>query len=258
MAKTRTDFPPGLTPKTVEDIIEYAETHYFHFIHLTMKYKGAEEQFGSHNVAYYWGTFEEYPLEESYKTQLSMHLREINSFKRSPVDTAPDNLNRRLIPASNQGQQPSSSKTTTEYFIPEETCHQEIGHQDVRLVVQTWYQSLKSRSERGTATAITYVDVYTVKYTLISHAQKYGFEQGVIACCGHGGKYNFNNTARCGATQRVNGTEIVVAKSCKDPSVRIIWDGIHYTEAANNFIFQQILNGSFSDPPTSLQTACFW
>ncbi|RDY13610.1 hypothetical protein CR513_01438, partial [Mucuna pruriens] len=241
MAKTSKDFPPGLNPKTVEDILEYAETHYFHFIHLTMKYKvtasfmfnpknpyggifelfcnigwdlceptlwaiwckivqyyipialktreaydilmnpdkedflfwtllewfsplqwwrdelrriimfeegrrlpgekyppltsifmihrpyfqGTEGQLGSHNIAYSWGTFEEYPLDESYSTQLSMHLREINSFKKSPVDTAPDNLNRRLIPASNQGQQqPSSSKTTTEYFIPEETVPQ--------------------------------------------------------------------------------------------------------------------------------------
>ncbi|KAK7318666.1 hypothetical protein RJT34_03371 [Clitoria ternatea] len=104
--------------------------------------------------------------------------------------------------------------------------------------------------------AITYVDVYTVKYTLISNAQKYGFEDGVIACCGHGGKYNFNNKARCGATKRVNGTEVVTAKSCKDPSVRIIWDGIHYTEAANKWIFQQIVNGSFSDPATSLKMAC--
>nr|KYP36480.1 GDSL esterase/lipase At3g26430 family [Cajanus cajan] len=105
--------------------------------------------------------------------------------------------------------------------------------------------------------AITYVDVYTVKYTLISDAQKYGFEHGVIACCGHGGIYNFDNKARCGATKRVNGKEIVIAKSCKDPSVRIIWDGIHYTEAANNWIFQQIVNGSFSYPPSPLKMACY-
>ncbi|XP_061365794.1 GDSL esterase/lipase At3g26430-like [Gastrolobium bilobum] len=105
--------------------------------------------------------------------------------------------------------------------------------------------------------SITYVDVYTLKYTLISHAQKYGFEHGVIACCGHGGKYNFNNEARCGATKRVKGKKVVIAKSCKDPSVRIIWDGIHYTEAANNWIFQQIVNGSFSDPPTSMKMACY-
>ncbi|XP_057415586.1 GDSL esterase/lipase At3g26430-like isoform X2 [Lotus japonicus] len=104
--------------------------------------------------------------------------------------------------------------------------------------------------------AIVYVDVYTAKYTLITHAQKYGFDKGVIACCGHGGKYNFNNGARCGASKMVNGKKVVIAKSCKDPSVRILWDGIHYTEAANNWVFQQIANGSFSDPPMSLTRVC--
>jgi hypothetical protein len=74
-----------------------------------------------------------------------------------------------------------------------------------------------------------------------------GFENGVIACCGHGGKYNFNNIERCGATKIVNGEKIVIANSCKDPSVKIIWDGIHYTEAANKWIFQQIVNGHFSE-----------
>ena len=83
-----------------------------------------------------------------------------------------------------------------------------------------------------------------------------GFEHGVIACCGHGGKYNFNNAARCGATKKVKGKKVVIAKSCNDPRVRIIWDGIHYTEAANHWIFQQIANGSFSDPPVPLNMAC--
>ncbi|KAK2438475.1 GDSL esterase/lipase [Trifolium repens] len=105
---------------------------------------------------------------------------------------------------------------------------------------------VKLREELSEATVV-YVDVYTVKYTLISHAQKYGFENGVIACCGHGGKYNFNNIERCGATKIVNGEKIVIANSCKDPSVKIIWDGIHYTEAANKWIFQQIVNGHFSE-----------
>ena len=83
-----------------------------------------------------------------------------------------------------------------------------------------------------------------------------GFEKPLIACCGHGGKYNFDNSARCGATKRVKGKEILISGSCKDPSVRIIWDGIHYTEAANNWIFQQIANGSYSDPPMPLRMAC--
>lgn len=77
-----------------------------------------------------------------------------------------------------------------------------------------------------------------------------------MACCGHGGKYNYNSFARCGAKKVVNGKEVIIASSCKDPSVKIIWDGIHYTEAANRWIFQQIVNGSFSDPPIPLKMAC--
>ncbi|CAL0329927.1 unnamed protein product [Lupinus luteus] len=114
---------------------------------------------------------------------------------------------------------------------------------------------LHLRNELPEAT-ITYVDIYTVKYNLITHAHEYGFEEGVIACCGHGGKYNFDNVERCGATKLVNGKKVIIANSCKDPSVRIIWDGIHYTEAANHWIFQQIVNWSFSDPPIPLNMAC--
>ncbi|XP_048440760.1 GDSL esterase/lipase At3g26430 isoform X2 [Pyrus x bretschneideri] len=104
--------------------------------------------------------------------------------------------------------------------------------------------------------AINYVDVYSVKYTLITQAKKYGFENPLIACCGHGGKYNFDRYAKCGAKKIINGTETLIAKSCDDPTVRINWDGTHFTEAANKWIFQQIVNGSFSDPPNPLKTAC--
>ncbi|KAI3939850.1 hypothetical protein MKW98_029626 [Papaver atlanticum] len=105
------------------------------------------------------------------------------------------------------------------------------------------------------SSAITYVDVYKVKYLLISKAKKYGFKQPLRACCGHGGKYNYNSKYGCGAKMKVNGTEIVVG-SCKNPKVKICWDGVHYTEAANKFVFDQIVDGSFSDPPISLTMAC--
>ncbi|KAL0408558.1 UNVERIFIED_CONTAM: GDSL esterase/lipase [Sesamum radiatum] len=85
---------------------------------------------------------------------------------------------------------------------------------------------------------------------------KYGFENPFLVCCGHGGKYNYNRFVKCGSKRVVNGTEIVLAKSCKDPSVRISWDGTHFTEAANRWIFDQIVDGSFSDPPVSLKFAC--
>ncbi|KAL1539306.1 GDSL esterase/lipase-like protein [Salvia divinorum] len=106
------------------------------------------------------------------------------------------------------------------------------------------------------AAAITYVDIYAVKYSLISQAKKLGFENPFVACCGHGGKYNYNRFIKCGSKTVVNGTETVLAVLCKDPSTRISWDGTHFTEAANRWIFDQVVGGAFSDPPASLKFAC--
>ncbi|AES59828.1 GDSL-like lipase/acylhydrolase [Medicago truncatula] len=104
--------------------------------------------------------------------------------------------------------------------------------------------------------AITYVDVYSPKYSLFQNPKKYGFELPLVACCGYGGEYNYDNRARCGETININGTRIFVG-SCKSPSTRIIWDGTHYTEAANKIVFDQISTGAFTDPPIPLNRACY-
>ncbi|KAL2903465.1 hypothetical protein RDABS01_002175 [Bienertia sinuspersici] len=103
--------------------------------------------------------------------------------------------------------------------------------------------------------AITYVDIYSIKYQLISQALELGFENPFIACCGHGGKNNYDVRNRCGAKVMENGKEVLVG-SCQDPSVRISWDGAHYTEAANKWVFDRLVNGSYSDPPIPLNMAC--
>ncbi|XXG57040.1 hypothetical protein AAC387_Pa03g4296 [Persea americana] len=103
--------------------------------------------------------------------------------------------------------------------------------------------------------AFTYADVYSAKYNLFKQPEKYGFEHPLMVCCGTGGKYNFNRNARCGEFIVVNGTETIVG-ACKDPSARINWDGVHYTEAANEWVFKQIADGAFSDPPIPLRMAC--
>ncbi|XP_020599287.1 GDSL esterase/lipase At3g26430 [Phalaenopsis equestris] len=105
--------------------------------------------------------------------------------------------------------------------------------------------------------SFTYVDIYSNKYRLISYAKKYGFEHPLMACCGHGGAYNYNKTIGCGSKTVVNGTEIVLANSCKEPLKRVNWDGVHYTEAANKWIFDQISEGTFSDPHLPLRMACY-
>nr|Q7Y1X1.1 RecName: Full=Esterase; AltName: Full=Early nodule-specific protein homolog; AltName: Full=Latex allergen Hev b 13; AltName: Allergen=Hev b 13; Flags: Precursor [Hevea brasiliensis]AAP37470.1 ENSP-like protein [Hevea brasiliensis] len=101
-----------------------------------------------------------------------------------------------------------------------------------------------------------HVDIYSVKYSLFSEPEKHGFEFPLITCCGYGGKYNFSVTAPCGDTVTADdGTKIVVG-SCACPSVRVNWDGAHYTEAANEYFFDQISTGAFSDPPVPLNMAC--
>jgi phospholipase/lecithinase/hemolysin len=114
---------------------------------------------------------------------------------------------------------------------------------------------LKLRNDLPLA-AITYVDVYSLKYALTSEAKRHGFEEPLRACCGHGGKYNYNKHLGCGSKIKVKGKEILVGKSCEDPSVVVNWDGVHYTEAANKFIFDHIVDGSYSDPPIPLSMAC--
>ncbi|WOL14387.1 GDSL esterase/lipase [Canna indica] len=103
----------------------------------------------------------------------------------------------------------------------------------------------------------TYVDIYSLKYELLSHASLHGFDSNaLLTCCGHGGKYNYNANFGCGSMRMVNNTEVLVGKSCNNPFRRIIWDGVHFTQAANKWIFDHIVGGKFSYPPTPLKMAC--
>ncbi|CAH1433393.1 unnamed protein product [Lactuca virosa] len=75
------------------------------------------------------------------------------------------------------------------------------------------------------------------------------FEQPTGACCGYGGPpLNYNSQVACGQTKTINGTSITTTV-CNDTTEYVNWDGIHYTEAANQHIASQILTGKFSDPP---------
>ncbi|CAO2836774.1 unnamed protein product [Amaranthus hypochondriacus] len=100
---------------------------------------------------------------------------------------------------------------------------------------------------------VTYVDIYTIKSNLLSNYSRYGFEQPIMACCGYGGPpLNYDSRVPCGQTKTINGTS-VTAKGCSDSTEYINWDGIHYTEAANQYVASQILTGKYSDPPFSDQ-----
>ncbi|KAG7030265.1 GDSL esterase/lipase, partial [Cucurbita argyrosperma subsp. argyrosperma] len=96
---------------------------------------------------------------------------------------------------------------------------------------------------------VTYVDIYSIKSNLIANYSRLGFEQPIMACCGYGGPpLNYDRDIGCGQTKTLNGTT-VTGKGCDNSSKYINWDGIHYSEAANQFASSQILTGKYSDPP---------
>ncbi|XP_059292576.1 GDSL esterase/lipase At1g54790 [Lycium ferocissimum] len=96
---------------------------------------------------------------------------------------------------------------------------------------------------------ITHVDIFSIKSNLIANNSKYGFAQPLMACCGYGGPpLNYDSRIACGQTKVLDGNN-VTAKACNDSSEYINWDGIHYTETANQFVASQILTGKYSDPP---------
>ncbi|KAK4581336.1 hypothetical protein RGQ29_024836 [Quercus rubra] len=90
--------------------------------------------------------------------------------------------------------------------------------------------------------AFTYVDVYSVKAwgskgkLEIDTALTGRFKESLKTCCGYGGKLNYDKDVVCGKTKKVNGREVLVA--------------------ANKYVFDQIVGGSFSDPPIPVKLAC--
>ncbi|XP_057437378.1 GDSL esterase/lipase At5g14450 [Lotus japonicus] len=111
---------------------------------------------------------------------------------------------------------------------------------------------VKLRTELPEA-AITYVDLYAAKYGLISNTKNEGFVDPLKICCG----YHVNDThIWCGTIGTANGKD-VFGNACEKPSMYVSWDGVHYAEAANHWVANRILNGSFTDPPTLITQACY-
>jgi phospholipase/lecithinase/hemolysin len=94
------------------------------------------------------------------------------------------------------------------------------------------------------------VDMYAIKYGIVANHTAHGFSSPLMACCGAGGPpYNYEPGAACGTAK---------AKACPeaDGEWYISWDGVHYTEAANQIVADKILSSEYSTPRLPLQTLC--
>ncbi|XP_047310695.1 GDSL esterase/lipase At1g54790 [Impatiens glandulifera] len=128
-----------------------------------------------------------------------------------------------------------------------------IGHNQAAKLFNLQFHALcKKLQGQYPDINVTYIDIYTVKSNLIANYSRYGFEQPIMACCGYGGgSLNYDSRVSCGQTKVIDGNNTATAKGCDDSTEYVSWDGIHYTESANQYVSSQILTGKFSDPPFS-------
>ncbi|XP_027152665.1 GDSL esterase/lipase At5g14450-like [Coffea eugenioides] len=170
-------------------------------------------------------------------------------------------------------------------YLDDHGCKTSQNHMAVKFNKKLKHSIIQLRAELSEAT-ITYVDMYRAKYDLIRNAKEQGtllsnqcqfeikiytliqeplnvlitplnfpftgFENPFKICCGlHGIDFD----VWCSKKATINGSE-VYAGSCAKPSAIISWDGVHYSQAANNWIASRIVNGSLSDPPMPITQAC--
>ncbi|XP_051184039.1 GDSL esterase/lipase At5g45910 [Lolium perenne] len=91
-------------------------------------------------------------------------------------------------------------------------------------------------------TTIIFADFYHPIISIIEKPNRFGVNgaDALRACCGGGGKYNWNASAVCGMPG---------VTACKNPSAFVNWDGAHFTEATYRYIAEGWLHGPFADPP---------
>ncbi|KAI3936151.1 hypothetical protein MKX01_021431 [Papaver californicum] len=136
---------------------------------------------------------------------------------------------------------PSNNK----YYVGKEPLDKNGCVVPLNEIAQEFNVQLKSKlaqiKANLTGAAFTYVDAYAAKYNLINSAKDQGFVDPLDFCC-------------CNRRVVVNGT--VYGGPCAHPMKHISWDSIHYSEAANHWVANFILNGSMSDSSIPINQAC--
>ncbi|CAM0151949.1 unnamed protein product [Urochloa decumbens] len=99
---------------------------------------------------------------------------------------------------------------------------------------------IASLQSKYASARIMYADFFGGVYDMVKNPGSYGFSTAFQTCCGSGGgKFNYQNSARCGMSG---------AYACSNPAAHLSWDGIHLTEAAYKQITDGWLNGAHCSP----------
>ncbi|CAN4108743.1 unnamed protein product [Withania somnifera] len=97
------------------------------------------------------------------------------------------------------------------------------------------YHCLKDLNDFYPNITLIYGDYYNAFQWLLQHSVSLGFEKNSLqkACCGIGGKYNYDISTQCGAPG---------VAMCVDPSTYISWDGTHLTQAAYKWLARWLIH----------------
>ncbi|CAO2175082.1 unnamed protein product [Urochloa humidicola] len=135
----------------------------------------------------------------------------------------------------------------TLYASPNKADYDRYGCLDKFNGLARYHNALLRREVRAlrtkyAGTKIAYADYFKPVFRFLKNPANFGFDgsTALVACCGAGGRYNYNATAACG---------LPGATACADPSRAVNWDGIHLTEAAYRDIAATWLHGPFAQPP---------
>ncbi|CAL4896761.1 unnamed protein product [Urochloa decumbens] len=94
--------------------------------------------------------------------------------------------------------------------------------------------AVEKLQEKHPDLTIMYTDMFNNVMEMVKSPEKFGFKSDVhTVCCGGRGRYHYNMSVICGDE---------AATTCKDPSTRLFWDGVHLTEAAYYYIAKEWLN----------------
>eukprot|EP01018_Ginkgo_biloba_P007563 Gb_11097 [translate_table: standard] len=104
-------------------------------------------------------------------------------------------------------------------------------------------RTLQQLRDQHPEVALVYADYYAMALDILTNHTNYGFVDTAKACCGRGGRYNFDMFSMCG---------VPGVPACPDSSKYTNWDGIHLTEATYKVVTQLLFNQSkYTQPPIS-------
>ncbi|XP_047952214.1 GDSL esterase/lipase At5g03980-like [Salvia hispanica] len=101
---------------------------------------------------------------------------------------------------------------------------------------QQLQQAIHDLHQQSPNATIIYADYYNAYQFLLEHSKSQGFDTE-RACCGIGGKYNYDMPRMC-------GNEGVGA--CQDPERYVSWDGVHLTQRSYKIMAGWLLRQIFT------------